>query len=168
MPITIKNVLIIIAQPTEAQADHMLQLIDRYQTENIHSFGPKAEAVEDFITHANHFSRGTVWDDDCRAWYKNKDLGNGGFKLWPGSLLHYFEAIKELRADDWEIRYNGNRFAWLGNGLSQTEFDCTSDLAYYLTQSDESPYASRAKRWEGFSRSGTQPPRELHSLIAEE
>ena len=25
--------------------------------------------------------------------------------------------------DDWEVKYNGNRFAWLGNGYSQTELD---------------------------------------------
>ena len=145
----------------------MLQLIDRYQTENIHSFVPKSEAIEDFVKHANDLLLETVWNEDCQAWYKNNGLGNSGFKLWPGSSLHYFEAIKELRADDWEIRYNGNRFSWLGNGLSQVEFDSTSDLAYYITQRDESPYASRGKRREVLSRSGTRPSRELHSLITE-
>ena len=72
------------------------------------------------------------------------------------------EALKELRAEDWEIRYRGNRFAFLGNGLSQAEFDPSCDLAYYVRDRDESPWASRRKRRKVLTRSGTQMDRELH------
>ena len=72
------------------------------------------------------------------------------------------EALKDLRADDWEIRYWGNRFAFLGNGLSQAEFDPSCDLGYYIKERDESPWASRRKRRELLTRSGTQTERELH------
>jgi hypothetical protein len=150
---------------SEAQADYMLQLIDRYQTENIHCFAPKSQAVEDFISHSNSFLETTVWSDDCRSWYKNHNSARGGSKLWPGSPLHYFEAIKEFRADDWDILYAGNRFAWLGNGFSQTEFDPTSDLGYYITKRDESPYASRRMRREVLTKSGSQSARQLHNFI---
>jgi len=34
----------------EAQAEYMLKMINRWQTENIHSFSPKIEAMEDFIS----------------------------------------------------------------------------------------------------------------------
>lgn len=84
--------------------------------------------------------------------------------LWPGSTLHYLEAIRELRADDWDISYAGKRFEWLGNGVSQTEFDATSDLGYYIKDHDDSSFASRQMRRETYSRSGTQPARELHRL----
>ncbi len=104
----------------------------------------------------------SVWSEECRSGYKNHSISGRIPTLWPGSTLHCLEALRELRADDWDIRYNGNRFAWLGNGISQTEFDATSDLAYYIRDHDDSPLASRGRRREIFSRSGTQPARELH------
>lgn len=72
--------------------------------------------------------------------------------------------MKELRADDWDIQYAGNRFAWLGNGFSQTEFDPTSDLACYIRDADDSPFASRGKRREVFSKSGSQAPRQVNTI----
>lgn len=84
--------------------------------------------------------------------------------MWPGSPLHYREAMAHVRGDDWDVNYSGNRFAWLGNGFSQTEFDPTSDLAYYLRDEDDSPYASRGKRREVATRSGTQAKRVLHTI----
>lgn len=32
--------------------------------------------------------------------------------------------------EDYNVQYAGNRFAWLGNGYSQTELDQTADWAY--------------------------------------
>ena len=66
--------------------------------------------------------------------------------MWLGSPLHYREAMAEMRGNDWEVRYSGSRFAWIGNGFSHTEFDPTSDLAYYIRDEDDSPYTSRGKR----------------------
>ncbi|KAL9122380.1 MAG: hypothetical protein Q9187_001064 [Circinaria calcarea] len=147
----------------ETQADHILHLIDRFQTENIHSFSPKHAAVTDFIVHTKSFMRKTVWSQPCTSTHKSKDV-NATPILWPGSILHYMEALKELRADDWDIRYRGNRFAWLANGFSQAEFDPTNDLGYYVRDGDSSPYASRRKRRALLTRSGTQKARPLHTL----
>ena len=143
----------------------MLQLIDRYQTENIRAFDPKQEVMEDFIAISNDFIKRTVWDENCSSWYKDRTFGTGLSKLWPGSPLHYFEAIRDLRADDWNIQYNGNRFAWLGNGSSQAEYDPTCDLAYYITNSDDSEPASKSARREKITGSGTQPARQLHTIL---
>lgn len=137
-------------------------MIDRYQTENIRSFCPKRSAVDDFTEHVQAFMRTTVWSENCGSGSKSHTAGEHFPALWPGSTLHYLEALRELRADDWDIRYNGNRFSWLGNGISQTEFDATSDLGYYIRDHDDSPFASRGRRREIFSRSGTQPARVLH------
>lgn len=139
----------------------MLQLIDRYQTEKVHSFVPSSAAVEDFIAHTDKMMESTVWTDACNSTFKHNGYVTA---LWPGSTLHYLEAMRELRADDWDIRYTGNRFAFLGNGFSQTEFDPTSDLAYYIRNEDDGPFTSRGKRREVLSRSGTMPERKLHSL----
>lgn len=145
----------------EAAADHMLQLITRYQTEKIHSFAPSTAAVADFIAHTDSFMRQTVWTDNCESWFKKHGKVVG---LWPGSTLHYLEAMKDLRADDWDSVYNGNRFDFLGNGYSQVEFDPTSDMGYYLDTEDHSPFASRGKKLEVASHSGLMPERKLHLL----
>ncbi|KAF8202511.1 hypothetical protein BJ912DRAFT_444434 [Pholiota molesta] len=51
----------------EAQADYM---INRWQTENVHSFSPKAEAIEELIAFKDEFMKSTAWDRPCRSWYK--------------------------------------------------------------------------------------------------
>lgn len=142
---------------TEAQADYMMKLVDRYQTTNINSFTPKAEAVRDFIEFKDQLMRRTVWADGCRSWYKPTADGpvTG---LWPGSTLHYLEAMDEVRLDDWEVKYNGNRFAWLGNGYSQTEIDETADWGYYIRDHDDGEYMSRRKRLHKMNKSGTRKP----------
>ncbi|KAG6878270.1 hypothetical protein C0992_008328 [Termitomyces sp. T32_za158] len=139
----------------EAQIDYMLKFANRWQTENIRSFSPKREAVEDFIAHKDAFMKKTVWEHDCNSWYKANSVSGKVSALWPGSTLHYLEAIADPRYDDWEITYKGNRFAWLGNGYSQTEVDETADLAYYIRNQDESPLLGRRKALQAVSKSGT-------------
>ena len=129
-------------------------MINRWQTENIHSFSPKVEAVEDFIAHKDQFMKGAIWQQDCRAWYKNHTSGKI-VALWPGSTMHFVESIAEPRYEDWNFRYTGNRFAFLGNGFSQTECDKTADWAYYLRTHDDSPYIGRGKRRKVTTFSGT-------------
>ena len=126
----------------------MLKFCDRWQTENIHSFSPKQEAVDDFLSHTNAVLERTVWADECRSWYKKGTSDKAALTLWPGSGLHFIEALSEIRADDYNIVYKGNRFAWLGNGFSQTETDPRRDAAYYIRERDEGPFLSRRKRWQ--------------------
>jgi len=52
----------------------MLKMINRWQVENIRSFMPKMEAVEDFLAQKDEFMKATVWDENCRSWYKNNDI----------------------------------------------------------------------------------------------
>ena len=130
----------------------MLRFCDRWQTENIHSFSPKKEAVEDFLAHVAKTMEKMVWADNCRSWYKKGTTDKAALILWPGSGLHFREALTEIRADDFDILYNGNRFSWLGNGFSQTEKDPTSDTAYYIREHDDGPYLSRGKRRHNLTR----------------
>jgi hypothetical protein len=140
----------------EAQADYMCKLIDRFQTHNISQFSPKAEAISDFIAHKDQFMRKTVWEDPCRSWYKGTGRPDGPITaLWPGSTLHYIEALMEVRYDDWEVKYNGNRFAWLGNGYSQTELDPSADWAYYVRDKDDDEPLSRGRKLQQINKSGT-------------
>ena len=141
----------------ECQADYMLKIIDRFQTHNISTFQPKVEAVKDFIDHKNAFMDRTVWNDPCRSWYKGRPDGPVT-ALWPGSTLHYIEALMELRLDDWDVKYSGNRFAWLGNGYSQTELDPTADWAFYIRDKDDDEPISRGRKLQLLNKSGTMQP----------
>ncbi|KAL4966094.1 flavin-containing monooxygenase [Aspergillus stella-maris] len=146
----------------EAQADYICSFIDRYQTEPIHTFAPKVSACEDFTNHVATFMESAVWTDNCRNSHNGHAIDGRVPTTWPGSTLHYLEAMREVRGDDWDIVYKGNRFSWLGNGISQTEWDPTADLAYYIGQGDDGAWGSRRKRTLEIAKSGSMPARVLH------
>ena len=146
----------------EAQADYVCSFIDRYQTEPIHSFSPKPAATEDFIEHVASTMQNLVWTDDCPNSHNNHSIGSRVPTTWPGSTLHYLEAIREPRADDWDFVYRGNRFSWLGDGISQAEWEPTADLAYYIRQRDDGDALSRRGRNLVIAKTGSQPQRLLH------
>jgi hypothetical protein len=97
----------------------------------------------------------TVWHDPCRSWYKAAGPEGKITALWPGSTLHYMEALSELRLEDWDVKYEGNRFAWLGNGYSQCEIDTTADWGYYIREHDDQAPLSLAARRKIEFKSGT-------------
>lgn len=144
----------------EVQADYMLKIIDRWQTDSFKSFAPKKEAVDDFIDHKDRFMKGTVWDNECRSWYKGNNAFGKVTALWPGSTLHYIEAMADVRYDDYNIEYRkgSNRYDWLGNGFSQAQMDPTCDSAYYIRSEDDSPYLSKGKARKVITGSGTIDP----------
>ncbi|EJD55211.1 FAD/NAD(P)-binding domain-containing protein [Auricularia subglabra TFB-10046 SS5] len=135
----------------EAAVDYVMLCIDRLQTENIHSLTPSRAAVDDFNDYADWYMQRTVWNDECSSWYKKHSTHGRVTALWPGSTLHYIETLKKPRWDDWDIRYRGNRFLWLGNGYSQTELDEKADLAYYIRDTDDAEHNSRWKRREALT-----------------
>lgn len=67
--------------------------------------------------------------------------------VWPGSSLHYIEAIRQPRYEDYEITYLGpakkNRWAWLGMG-SVRELVEKGDVSPYLTVDNIDPKWMRA------------------------
>jgi hypothetical protein len=48
--------------------------------------------------------------------------------------LHYFEVLKEPRYEDFDIQYlgDGNRFAFFGNGYTETELDEHGNPVWYF------------------------------------
>ncbi len=54
--------------------------------------------------------------------------------------------MSEPRYEDWDFKIIGNRFAFLGNGMSQVESDSMADWAYYVRNEDDGPFLSRLKR----------------------
>jgi hypothetical protein len=147
----------------EAQADFVCSFIDKYQTEpGIHRMSLKAAACYDFKAYVAQLTKKMVWSDNCHNAHNIRPNWGQSSITWPGSTLHYLEAMREPRFEDYEFEYSGNRFAWMGNGLSQTEWDPTADLAYYIRTSDDGRHLSRRARQKLVSKSGTQPERELH------
>lgn len=121
----------------ELQAEYVTKFMNRWQKEDILSFDPKREAVDDFMHQKDLFMKNTVWSSNCLSWYKNpKD--NKVTAVWPGSTLHYMEALAEPRYEDFDIQYRGGRrFAYFGSGFAQTEMDPLLDKAYYLRNHDD-------------------------------
>lgn len=130
----------------EWQTEYMLHWLDRWQTENIRTFSPKLEAIDDFTAFTDAFMEPTVWKENCRSWYKGHSVTGRVSALWPGSSVHYLEAVQQVREDDWDVVYEGNRFMWLGNGFSRAEADAEGDRAWYIRAEDDSAYRSRDKR----------------------
>ena len=89
----------------EAQADYILALCDKWQTENVKSFTPKDQAVTEFLSYCDQYLKNTVWDEECRSWYKNNSA-SGRVALWPGSTMHYLETLREPRFEDWDVSTN--------------------------------------------------------------
>jgi hypothetical protein len=139
-------------------------MIHRYQTEPIHSFLPSASAQSEFMDHVEDFMKHTVYNDACRSGHKNQTISGRVPTLWPGSTLHYLQAMQDVRSQDWNITYSGNRFSYLGNGISQAEFDPTSDPSYYIRERDDGTPLSRRGHMELMTRSGSQPSREPHAI----
>ncbi|KAI0377928.1 hypothetical protein F5Y04DRAFT_167945 [Hypomontagnella monticulosa] len=130
----------------EAQADYICSFTDRYQTKPIHSISLRPGIRKEFKEQVAKVMGSLAWTDNCRNSHNNHQIGGRLPTNWPGSTLHYLEAMRELRWDDWDIRYRENRFAWMGNGISQTEWDPTADLAYYIRERDDGSHHGRRAR----------------------
>ncbi|KAH6991435.1 hypothetical protein BKA56DRAFT_475053 [Ilyonectria sp. MPI-CAGE-AT-0026] len=116
-----------------ALVSYTLKVITKMQTNNIKYFVPKQDVSDEFNKHTQSWFKGTVWEEDCNAWYKNRKTGRVD-AIWPGSALHYRVALEEPRWEDMEIKYHGpNRFQFLGYGYSAVDLSTDPDA-------DRSPY----------------------------
>ncbi|KAL5315065.1 hypothetical protein ACEPPN_017716 [Leptodophora sp. 'Broadleaf-Isolate-01'] len=116
---------------TEVLSKHFLQMLEKMSMEHLTSFSPSEAAVADFAEHRRTFIPRTAWSSPCRSWFKQGTV-DGEVMMWPGSRVHFFENMKTVRWEDYELKYaNRNRFWYLGNGFSEREFD-GRDLSWYL------------------------------------
>lgn len=124
----------------EHQVSYIIQMLSKFQKENVRSFEVSPAATESFNRWKNEFMEHTVWKKDCRSWYKAGSKSGRVVALWPGSTLHYLETIKVPRYEDWKWVYqNGvNPWAFLGNGHSTAEKRPGGDLSWYISSHDDS------------------------------
>jgi hydroxyversicolorone monooxygenase len=113
---------------------YAMQMIKKLQNEYICSIAPKQDVTDAFNDHCQEWVRHTVWVEDCRSWYKNNETGRVN-AVWPGSSLHYIEAIRAPRYEDFEITYLGpakkNLWAFLGMGTTPALVE-KGDVSPYL------------------------------------
>lgn len=123
----------------EAEVDYMISMLSKFQRENLRSFVVKPEPVEEFNQWKDEFMAKTIWTEQCRSWYKAGSVHGKVAALWPGSTLHYLEALKDVRWEDWKLEYQRgvNRWTFLGNGHSSAE-KRTGDLSFYIRDHDDS------------------------------
>lgn len=108
-------------------------MINKYQRDNMHSFEPSAEATKDFYNHTHELMKRLVWSAPCRSWFKNGKTHGPVTAIWPGSRLHFFEVMKEVRWEDYNVRWRtGNRFQFMGNGYTQVELSPDGDTTWYF------------------------------------
>ncbi|EFX00491.1 flavin-binding monooxygenase [Grosmannia clavigera kw1407] len=131
----------------EAEVEYIVKMLSKFQKENLRSFEVKREAVRDFNEWKDVWMKESIWAEACRSWYKAGSASGKILALWPGSTLHYLEAIHEPRWEDWEFKQaaGGNRFGFLGNGHSTAEA-FGGDLSYYIRDRDDSPVDPVLKR----------------------
>lgn len=113
---------------------YIYDMVAKMQRQGIKSVNPSQQAVEDFQEYKDSLMSDLVWSSGCRSWYKNGKVDGKVWGPWPGSALHFLEAMSEPRWEDWEVEYTAkNRFAYFGNGRTWREENHV-DLAYYVTQ----------------------------------
>ncbi|EWG54448.1 hypothetical protein FVEG_17322 [Fusarium verticillioides 7600] len=117
----------------EAIVSYTVKVIKKMQRDNIKYFVPRQDVTDEFNDHAQSWFKGTVWEEDCNAWYKNRKTGRVD-AIWPGSALHFRDAIQDPRWEDMEIKYHArNRFQYLGYGFAPIDLSTSPDA-------DRSPY----------------------------
>ncbi|KAI1080434.1 FAD/NAD(P)-binding domain-containing protein [Whalleya microplaca] len=122
----------------EHVAKYVIRIILKCQTEGIKAMAPNEKAVAEFHEHIQAFMPRTAWAANCKSWFKDGKEDGPVTALHPGSRIHFFHMLERFRGEDWDYAYmneNGNRFHYLGNGLSLKELD-GSDSTWYLNEPD--------------------------------
>ncbi|KAL4937893.1 hypothetical protein BDV06DRAFT_226521 [Aspergillus oleicola] len=121
----------------ETTIEYSVKCMKKMQTEAIRSLAVKQGALDDIYEHFDEFHKNTVWQEECRSWFKDGKRRNRIY-LWPGPTVHFLKSIKDPRFEDYDIKYRyRNRFAFLGNGTVKA--GVTQDamgLATYVRNSD--------------------------------
>jgi cation diffusion facilitator CzcD-associated flavoprotein CzcO len=128
----------------EVGVEYSVKAMKKMQQENIRSLEVRQDALDELYEHFDEFHKSTVYQDNCRSWYKDGKFKNRIY-LWPGGVshstpfrfgswlifiiqtIHHIKTLKEPRYEDYIIKYRyGNRFSFLGNG--EVKANLTGDV----------------------------------------
>ncbi|KAM5344687.1 hypothetical protein ACJ41O_010549 [Fusarium nematophilum] len=116
----------------EWTAEYILRWCKKIATEDIRSITVDEAATAEYNTYSQEFLKRTVWASGCRSWYKNNKEDGKVTAMYGGSILHYKEIMESFRTEDFHFDYlAGNRFRFMGNGLTRRE-EGDEDLSFYL------------------------------------
>lgn len=69
----------------EAGVEYAVKVMKKIQEENIRSIEVRQDALDDLFEHFDEFHKSTVYQDNCRSWYKDGKIKNRIY-LWPGGV----------------------------------------------------------------------------------
>ena len=114
-------------------AEWMIQWFRKMASEDIASVAPKQDVVDEFVRYGDQIHKTLTWTGGCRSWYKANRVDGRVTATFAGSALLYHQLVKQIRPEDFEIRYRSrNRWRFMGNGFTQYELEEGSDLSYYV------------------------------------
>ncbi|KAF2465279.1 FAD/NAD(P)-binding domain-containing protein [Lindgomyces ingoldianus] len=121
----------------ETTIEYSIKCMKKMQTEGIKAMAVKQEALDEIYSHFDEFHKATVWQEECRSWFKDGKIKNRIY-LWPGATIHFLKSIKDPRFEDYDYTYRyKNRFAFLGNGdVKATVSKDVLGLSPYIRNSD--------------------------------
>jgi hypothetical protein len=71
----------------ETSVEYAVKMMRKIQKEQIRSIDVKQEALDDIYDHFDEFHKTTVWQEECRSWFKDGKVKNRIY-LWPGSVSY--------------------------------------------------------------------------------
>ena len=87
----------------ETTIEYTVKMIKKISKECIKAIEVSQEALDDIYGHFDEFHKNTVWQEECRSWFKDGKVKNRIY-LWPGPTIHFLKSIKEPRMEDYNIR----------------------------------------------------------------
>lgn len=75
----------------ETTIEYSVKCMKKMQSEGIKAMSVKQEALDEIYAHFDEFHRTTVWQEECRSWFKNGST-TGRIYLWPGAVSELFVA----------------------------------------------------------------------------
>lgn len=106
----------------ETTVEYSVKMMKKIQTEQIKAIEVQQEALDDIYAHFDEFHKDTVWQEECRSWFKDGKIKNRIY-LWPGSTIHFLKSIKEPRMEDYNIRWRYKNSEMYHSMLSRSNAD---------------------------------------------
>lgn len=120
----------------ESCADYIFRWARTISEQGIKSVCIKDDVLREYNEYTQKLLQRTVWTENCRSWFKKGHEPDAPVAaMYGGSGIHYRQMLEAFRTDDFDIEYidKGNRFGFMGNGLTQVEVE-GGDLSYYMTR----------------------------------
>ncbi|KXT02143.1 hypothetical protein AC578_5952 [Pseudocercospora eumusae] len=117
----------------DSVAEYILKWCSKIAGQGIKSIVVKPDVLREYNDYTQKFMERMVWSAGCRSWYKQGTTDGKITAMYGGSVLHYREMLHAFRSEDFDIAYldEHNRFAFMGNGLTELEAS-EGKLGYYL------------------------------------